>query len=458
VSGIDNEGESWIRNYDTPMNYNMEPMSSNVQATYVEGDIIDVEVLITTHHKGHFVFSACPIDDSMEVVPTAECFEKHKLTFVLDELYGANRDPNYPERVYLAPAGKIEWTHKGYDVKDQPVTGAPLKYKLQLPRGLIGDVVLLQWYYLTANSCKHEGYDKYQFPVSWGDDPKLYNTMEDCGEVPEDGNGVPEQFWNCAEVRINPKMVEQTDELTPFVQCADTSYSYYEATQDCTGYVYCMVGGDIDGPYDCGVDMLYDTDTQRCMWADQVTSCSGSGGGVESSPGVPTLMPTPKPTQKNSLLDWEKIPRHHDKVIIGYYASWQWYDRCELAAPINMDFSKITRANFAFFQITEEGDIFGTDSWADPITLFGPYDWKAETGFQYCSWDEPGIPPECGYHNYEEGLLYLAHKAGAEVYPSIGGWSLSDPFPPMAANPVARTHFAKQCVELIKNYNFDGIE
>jgi hypothetical protein len=123
---------------------------------------------------------------------------------------------------------------------------------------------------------------------------------------------------NCAEVRINPKMVEQTDELTPFVQCADTSYSYYEATQDCTGYVYCMAGGDIDGPYDCGVDMLYDTDTQRCMWADQVTSCSGSGGGVESSPGVPTLMPTPKPTQKNSLLDWEKIPRHHDKVIIGY--------------------------------------------------------------------------------------------------------------------------------------------
>lgn len=126
---------------------------------------------------------------------------------------------------------------------------------------------------------------------------------------------------NCAEVRINPKIVEQTTELTPFVQCSDTSYSYYEATQDCTGYVYCMAGGDIDGPYDCGVDMLYDTDTQRCMWADQVTSCSGGsgGGGAESSsPGVPTLMPTPKPTQKNALLDWEKIPRHHDKVIIGY--------------------------------------------------------------------------------------------------------------------------------------------
>lgn len=49
------------------------------------------------------------------------------------------------------------------------------------------------------------------------------------------------------------------------------------------------------------------------------------------------------------------------QTIIGYYASWQWYDRDGLAAPINMDFSKITRANFAFFQITEEGYIYGTD-------------------------------------------------------------------------------------------------
>ncbi len=48
-------------------------------------------------------------------------------------------------------------------------------------------------------------------------------------------------------------------------------------------------------------------------------------------------------------------------------------------------------------------------------SVFGMYDWMAEEGFQYCSWDEPGVPPTCGYHTYQEGLLYLAHKAGAEV-------------------------------------------
>ena len=53
-----------------------------------------------------------------------------------------------------------------------------------------------------------------------------------------------------------------------------------------------------------------------------------------------------------------------------------------------MDFTKVKRANFAFFQITEEGDILSTDAWADPITLFGFYDSMSEerTLAVYCSW------------------------------------------------------------------------
>lgn len=161
--------------------------------------------------------------------------------------------------------------------------------------------------------------------------------------------------------------------------------------------------------------MLYDADKQSCMWEDQVTKCRGNQMNNEEDiiplkDRVPTLRPTMKP---NSLLEWGREDRKHDKTIIGecllclscmcsyiiyhpffniqpsiclhastgYYASWQWYDRDGLAAPINMDFSKITRANFAFFQITTDGEIFGTDSWADPITLFGMYDWMSEGEF-----------------------------------------------------------------------------
>ena len=74
------------------------------------------------------------------------------------------------------------------------------------------------------------------------------------------------------------------------------------------------------------------------------------------------------------------------KTIIGYYASWQWYDRQKLAQPLNMDFSKIQRVNFAFFQTNADGDLWGTDSWADPQVLFGPSDWNpAPGGPTYCS-------------------------------------------------------------------------
>ena len=91
-------------------------------------------------------------------------------------------------------------------------------------------------------------------------------------------------------------------------------------------------------------------------------------------------------------LAWTKRIDAHGKTIIAYYASWKWYDRSGLAKPSNLDHSKVTRYNFAFFQINSSGDIWGTDSWADPNTLFGPFDWSG-SGTEYCSWDTPPRPP-----------------------------------------------------------------
>ena len=201
---LDTEGKPVTRNYDIPMNYKGEPMPPNIQATYTEGDVIDVEVMVTTHHKGHFVFSACPIvpsavgygvlhDVPPNQVPDEDCFKRYKLTLVEDTLFNANIDKRFPERVYIAPASNAEWKNEGPEV--QPVSGAKYKYKLQLPEGLHGEMVLLQWYYLTANSCKHVGYDMYDWPEEWGKDVELYGALPDCENVPEDGDGVPEQFW-----------------------------------------------------------------------------------------------------------------------------------------------------------------------------------------------------------------------------------------------------------------------
>lgn len=241
--------------------------------------------------------------------------------------------------------------------------------------------------------------------------------MEDCENVPPDGNGVPEQFWNCGEVKIERKpgshsspdfldtyfsasnmttsenvtdspnvsdvivadSPNATDDdavespnITDVIAadslnvaddnfaeleneapdsqklCADATSSYYEANSDCTGYIWCISG--VPGEeYLCGDGMLYDKTNQICNWADEVhcatTNAQAAALGESLSPVPPTPHPTTKP---NALLDWDRasMKRPHDKTIIGYYASWQWYDRDGLAAPINLDFSKITRANF----------------------------------------------------------------------------------------------------------------
>lgn len=146
--------------------------------------IIFTHPLLVQPRAGHFEFKACPIQPGE--VATQDCFDQHPLEYVQELLPAgvsratAPKDLNYPGRAYLAPASADWTTH----------------YRYRLPAGLEGDLVLLQWYYVTANSCHVEGYEEYPFPDGW--DPDIHACP--AGSLPPDGRGVPEQFWNCAEV------------------------------------------------------------------------------------------------------------------------------------------------------------------------------------------------------------------------------------------------------------------
>lgn len=76
--------------------------------------------------------------------------------------------------------------------------------------------------------------------------------------------------------------------------------------------------------------------------------------------------------------------------------------------------------------------------------------------FEQCHRNFPNSKT-CNVHKYKEGLIHMAHTDGAQVYPSIGGWTLSTSFPAVAADPEKRTRFARECVGLIADYGFDGI-
>ena len=182
--------------------------------------------------------------------------------------------------------------------------------------------------------------------------------------------------------------------------------------------------------------------------------------------GQATSTQVTKPTNEPSLPPWTNAPFNPSpsgstsKTVIGYYASWQWYDRNKYADPINIQFSKYDRINYAFFQPDLAGNLFGTDEWADPQLLFGPYIYNEaeQTNDNYkCSWDGPNVK-NCNHHDLSKGIVQLAHSVGTEVMPSIGGWTLSDNFPSIAASATKRERFAQQCVELIVDYDFDGID
>jgi GH18 family chitinase len=128
------------------------------------------------------------------------------------------------------------------------------------------------------------------------------------------------------------------------------------------------------------------------------------------------------------------------KEVIGYYPNWQWYDRAKLVRPTTIDYSKYTIINYSFFKPESTGAVSTTDAWADDNLLNGEPNW-AQGGY---------------YPN--TSIISRAHNAGVKVMVSIGGWSLSDNFPIIAASATKRTTFANACVQLINQYDFDGID
>ena len=75
-----------IKNYDF--------LPTGVQAIYSSGQVVDFDVDMTAHHKGHFVLKACAISPGPRA--TQACFDRNPLRFISGE--NANPHPNYPDR------------------------------------------------------------------------------------------------------------------------------------------------------------------------------------------------------------------------------------------------------------------------------------------------------------------------------------------------------------------------
>ena len=142
-------GASPSHDYNDWLDSTGNPISFTPTETYTEGDIITVSSWMDTHHNGHVELRYCNLASSGGVF-TPDCFAENHLTFVEDVgVYGGYDgaggiknfvkmpvDANYPERGYLSAGQSVGSKHS-------------FVMKFQLPMGLVGNEILLQWKYIT---------------------------------------------------------------------------------------------------------------------------------------------------------------------------------------------------------------------------------------------------------------------------------------------------------------------
>ncbi|KAF9434178.1 hypothetical protein BGZ76_008443 [Entomortierella beljakovae] len=141
-------------------------------------------------------------------------------------------------------------------------------------------------------------------------------------------------------------------------------------------------------------------------------------------PQVPQIQdPSPASNNNNNVPEahqqtpWS-VPQKNDKMVVAYWTDWT----SSAMPPEAIPFEKITHLNYAFSVVTPDfRPVFDTDFLLSRVTR-------------------------------------AAHANNVKVLMSIGGWTGSQYFSPLAASQSGRKTFVDGAVRMVQNYNLDGID
>ncbi|KAH7095056.1 glycoside hydrolase superfamily [Paraphoma chrysanthemicola] len=130
---------------------------------------------------------------------------------------------------------------------------------------------------------------------------------------------------------------------------------------------------------------------------------------------------------------------------VGYYGNWDIYARN--FTPQQIPASRLTHLLYSFADNRPDGTVFLTDTFAD-----------VEKHWATDSWSESGNNM---YGSLKQLGLLKQKNRNLKVMLSIGGWTYTNEkkhMDPVGASATAIQTFAKSCVDMVRNYGFDGID
>lgn len=136
-------------------------------------------------------------------------------------------------------------------------------------------------------------------------------------------------------------------------------------------------------------------------------------------------------------------PPNSQARVIGYFVSWSVYERNFHVADIAAD--KLTHVNYAFANISEEGDCILGDVYADTEKI-------------YPKSDSEDDPPGTLHGSFNQLRLLKEANPHIKTLISVGGWNWSSKFSDVALTAESRERFARSCVDFMVRYGFDGLD
>jgi len=168
-----------------------------------------------------------------------------------------------------------------------------------------------------------------------------------------------------------------------------------------------------------------------------------------SPPAEESLPVEPATSVSNPAAAQSEVPMPSAYRIVGYYASWDVYERAMYLSKIRVE--KLTHINYAFANVSADGQCILGDPDADANRFFGAG--NTITGTPDTVEGERG--------NFHQLALLKQKYPRLKVLISVGGWTWSDRFSDVALTDASRQTFVQSCLDLfLVRYGktFDGVD